>query len=211
MRIQLSASERVSKTVQSLKRREVLKQIFAQDISVIESTLRLVSEKDFHRIVQKIHQATTVYLLGAKSSFALAYFLYFRLSRLGVNCKLIHFGGPTLFSELAPLKKGDVLVAVGFHMIPSEVCRAVKVARDKKATVIAITSPPASPISVPADIVLYVDRGSEEKLQSITAGFTLCNSLIVGVAARIGKGSTALLNEIDALEKDWVQSTSEAS
>ena len=209
IRMSLSSSQRVSKTVQSFQTRDLLKQTFEQDRALIENTLRLISERDFNRAVEKVQRSATVYLLGEKSSFALAYFLYFRLSRLGVNCKLIHFGGPAVFSELAPMKKGDLLLAIGFRMIPYEVCGAVKIARDKKVTVIAITSPPVSPISVPADIVLFVDRGGEDKVQSVTAGFALCHAIIIGVAARIGKRSRALLKRIDALERAEVKFTPE--
>jgi DNA-binding MurR/RpiR family transcriptional regulator len=183
--------------------------VFEQDIALIESTLRLLNEEDFDRAVGQILTAKTVYVLGEKSSFALAYFLYFRLSRLGIDCKLIHFGGPAVFSELAPLKKGDVLLAIGFRMIPYEVCGAVKLAKAKRATVIAITSPPISPIAVPADIVLYVDRGNAEKIQSVTGGIVLCHAIVIGVAARLGKRSTAILKEIDAAERARAEFTPE--
>lgn len=78
--------------------------IFRQEILCIERSLQLVRQKDFEAAVKAICRADTVYLLGGKSSFALAYFLYFRLSKLGIDCKLIHPGGPTVFSEMAGMR-----------------------------------------------------------------------------------------------------------
>lgn len=200
VRNQLSSSERVSKTVKSLRRGKLLKETFERDIALIEDTLQLIVERDFLQAVKEIYQAATVYILGEKTSFAAAYFLYFRLSRLGINCKLIQFGGPAVFSQLSPLRKGDVLLALGFRMVPYEVVSAVKRARAKKITTIAITSPPASAISGPSDITLFVNRGSGEMIQSITPIFTLCHAIVIGVATRVGRRCTMLLNETDAAE-----------
>lgn len=198
VRIQLTHGERFSMTLRSLRNRDLVKQIFEQDIALLQSTLRLIRKEDFYRAVDGICQASTVYILGLRSAFALAYFAYFRLSRYGVNCKLVTFGGPGLFSEIAPIKKGDVLLAIGFEKIATEVRDAAEFARRKKAHVITITTPASPPLPL-ADIALYMDRSSARRLQSVTAGLTLCLALVRGVAARKGKRSVSLLNEIDAM------------
>lgn len=199
VRVRLSASERVSKTVRSLRKSSVLERVFEQDTALIKHTLPLISREKFDQAVREIVRARTLYLIGEKSSFALAYFLYYRLSRLGIRCKLLHFGGSTVFVELAGLKKGDALLAVGFRKIPHEVCRAVQLARDKRAATITVTSQSASPLAI-ADVVLYADRGNEEEIQSVTAAMTLCHALIIAVAAKTRRRSTRMWREIDALE-----------
>jgi DNA-binding MurR/RpiR family transcriptional regulator len=199
-RLQLGASQRVDQTVKALNKRHLLKDIFSQDVKLIEATLQLIDEKDFAKAVEKMQRARTLYILGEKSSFAPAYFLYFRLSRLGVNCKLVHFGGPAVFSQLSPLRKGDVLLAIGFRAIPYEVVAAVKRAMETKITTIAVTSPPASPISGMANICLFINRGSGEMLQSMTPALTLCHAIVVGVASKLGSRARRLLDEMDALE-----------
>ncbi|HXV79930.1 MAG TPA: MurR/RpiR family transcriptional regulator, partial [Candidatus Binatia bacterium] len=151
------------------------------------------------RAVRDVIRARTLYLIGEKSSFSLAHFLYYRLSRLGVRCKLLHFGGSMVFVELADLRKGDVLLAVGFRKIPHEVCMAVQLAREKGVVTLTVTSQPASPLAV-ADVVLYADRGAEEEIQSLTAAMTLCHALIVAIAAKTSRRSTRMWRDIDALE-----------
>jgi len=199
VRVRLSASERVSKTVRSLRKSNVLERVFEQDTALIKQTLPLISREKFEQAVREIVRARSLYLIGEKSSFALAYFLYYRMSRLGIRCKLLHFGGSTVFVELADLRKGDVLLAVGFRKIPREVCKAVQLARDKRAATITVTSQPASPLAV-ADVVLYADRGAEEEIQSVTAAMTLCHALIIAVAAKTKQRSTRMWRDIDALE-----------
>jgi DNA-binding MurR/RpiR family transcriptional regulator len=129
-----------------------------------------------------------------------AYFLYFRLSKLGIDCKLIHFGGPSLFRELAAIGNRDLLVAIGFQRIPAEVRLAAKEAKRKKARVVAITDPPGSPIATLADVALYADRGPRIKMRSMTAYLALCTAIVAGVAGRRGKRSARIAAEVDALE-----------
>jgi hypothetical protein len=49
--------------------------------------------------------------------------------------------------------------------------------------------------------VLFVDRGAAEQVQSITAGMALCQALVISVASKMKKRSSAVLNEIDSMEK----------
>jgi DNA-binding MurR/RpiR family transcriptional regulator len=180
----------------------VVETVFKQEILCIERSLQLVRQEDVEGAVKAICRADTVYLLGGKSSFALAYFLYFRLSKLGIDCKLIHPGGPTVFSEMAAINNRDVLLAIGFQLIPREVCLAVKEAKRKKALVVAVTSPPASRISMLADFPLYVDRGPREKNRSMAGCISICTAVVIAVAARMGKRSARIAAQVDALEND---------
>lgn len=179
----------------------VVETVFKQEILCIEQSLQLVRQEDVEAAVKAICKADTVYLLGGKSAFAVAYFLYFRLSKLGVDCKLIH-PGPTVFSEMAAINSRDVLLAIGFQLIPREVCLAVKEAKRKKALVVAVTSPPASRISLLADIPLYVDRGPRDKNRSLAGCIGVCTAVAAGVAARMGRRSARIAAQVNALEND---------
>jgi DNA-binding MurR/RpiR family transcriptional regulator len=206
--LQKNAQQRLSpaNTVKGARQRSdsdsFLETIFKQELLCIERSLQLVRRKDFAAAVKAICRADTVYLLGGKSSFALAYFLYFRLSKLGIDCKLIHPGGPTVFSEMAAINSRDILLAIGFQLIPREVCVAVREAKRKKALVVAVTSPPASRISLQADIPLYVDRGPREKNRSMAGCLSICTAVVLGVASRMGKRSARIVAQVDALEND---------
>jgi DNA-binding MurR/RpiR family transcriptional regulator len=201
VREHLGYSERVSKTLESVSKKSILRQSFQHDIELLKNTASSNSEEDFAQATNQICRAASVYILGQRSSNALAYFLHFRLSRFGINCKLMIYGGMAVLSELAPVKKGDLLIVTGFNRIPKEMCAAVGMAKARRAKVIAITVPPASAISGHADTVLFVDRGTAEQVQSITAGMALCQALVISVASRMKKRSSVVLNEIDAMEK----------
>jgi DNA-binding MurR/RpiR family transcriptional regulator len=200
---QLSSSERVSKTIQAISGEQILSQMMRKDLRLIENTLSLNSEKDFQRAVARICAADTIYFVGQKSSFALAYFIYYRLSRLGIRCRLATVGGPgVVFSELASLKQNDILFVVGFQRITREVQACVKNAAEQKVTIILITSTSLNFIGDVADVTFLVDRGSADLLQSVTAAFSLGHALVIAVAAKLGHRSVSFLNAIDAMEED---------
>lgn len=201
VREHLGYSERVSKTLESVSKKSILRQSFQHDIELLRNTASSNSEEDFAQATKQICRAVSVYILGQRSSNALAYFLQFRLSRFGINCKVMIYGGLAVLSEIAPIKKGDLLIVTGFNRIPKEMCAAVAMAKARRARVIAITVPPASAISGDADTVLFVDRGTAEQVQSITAGMALCQALVISVASKMKKRSSVVLNEIDAMEK----------
>jgi DNA-binding MurR/RpiR family transcriptional regulator len=207
IRRQLSSSERVSKTIRSVSEDQILSQIMRQDIGLIESTLQINSEKDFQQAVTKICAAGTIYFIGQKSSFALAYFIYYRLCRLGISCKLVTVGGPgVLFSELASLKQNDLLFAVGFQKVSRELRACVKNAAERRASIILITSTSVNFKWDRADVVFLANRGSDELMQSVTAAFSLGHALVVAVAAKLGTRSAAFLNAIDAMEEETLGS-----
>jgi DNA-binding MurR/RpiR family transcriptional regulator len=203
VRRQLSSSERVSRTIRSVSGDQILSQIMRQDVGLIESTLQINSEKDFQQAVTKICEARTIYFIGQKSSFALAFFIYYRLCRLGISCKLVTVGGPgVLFSELASLKQNDLLFAVGFQRVSRELQACVKNAAARRARIILITSTSVNFKWDRADVVFLANRGSAELMQSVTAAFSLGHALVVAVAAKLGTRSAAFLNAIDDMEEE---------
>ena len=203
VRRQLSASERVEKATRSASDSRTLSHIMRQEADLLRRSLDLNSEEDFQRAVNALCHADTIYFVGQRSSFAIAYFVYYRLCRLGLRCKLVTVGGPAvLFSELAALKRTDLLFVVGFQKIAREVQSAVRNAKERRTTVLLLTSTAANPVADKADMVILVDRGSAESLQSVTAGFSLGHALVIAVARQLGTRSLAFLNAIDVMEKE---------
>jgi len=138
VREHLGYSERVSKTLESVSKKSILRQSFQHDIELLKNTASSNSEEDFAQATNQICRVVSVYILGQRSSNALAYFLHFRLSRFGINCKLMVYGGLAVLSELAPIKKGDLLIVTGFNRIPKEMCAAVGMAKARRAKVLPL-------------------------------------------------------------------------
>ena len=112
---------------------------------------------------------------------------------------------PRLSGQLQKLAdyilRTDLLFVVGFQKIARKVQSVVRNAKERRATVLLLTSTAANPVADKADMVILVDRGNAESLQSVTAGFSLGHALVIAVASQLGTRSLAFLNAIDVMER----------
>lgn len=197
----LGAAERMRRTLSTVTDREdIIPALFQKDVELIEDTLRMLSLESFSDAVDLIWKSGRVFIIGLRSSFSLAYFLYFRLIRLQIDARLITItGSGSLFEQLALMRQHDMLIAIGFDSVPNETIAAMDRARDIGAKVLGITHPPTTEIGHRADIILVGKRGSQGMVESLTAPFCLLNALAIAVATERRNRSLAALTELDQL------------
>lgn len=205
----LGSAARMRRTISVVRDQEgLLPGLFQKDVELIEETLGVVSQKDFRASIDVIWRARRVFIIGLRSSFSLAYFLYFRLIRLQIDARLITItGSSSLFEQLALLRREDLLVAIGFADIPKETGMAMDHALKAGAKILGITYPPTSEIGQRAHVVLLAKRGTHSMVQSLTAPFCLLNALAIGVATAKKSKSLRALSQLDRMaEVYWEQS-----
>jgi DNA-binding MurR/RpiR family transcriptional regulator len=197
----LGSAARMRQTIQKVRGRDALvRDLFQKDIDLIGETLAALSYDDFERAIGLIWKARRVFIIGLRSSFSMAYFLYFRLVRLQIDARLITVtGSSSLFEQLALLRKEDLLIAIGFADIPRETDTAIDRAVKVGAKVLGITYPPTSEIGQRAHIVLLAKRGTHSMVQSLTAPFCLLNALAIGVATANKSKSLEALSQLDSM------------
>ena len=207
----LGAAARMRRTLSSVgEKKDLVLSLFERDVELIEETLAALSSDHLAAAIDTIWQGDRVFIIGLRSSFSLAYFLYFRLVRLQIDARLISItGGTSLFEQLALLRPPDVLVAIGFESVPDETNTAVEHARKIGATVLGITYPPTSEIGRRADILLLAKRGDHSTVQSLTAPFSLLNVLAIGVATAKKARSLKALGDLDKMAETYSQKRSE--
>jgi DNA-binding MurR/RpiR family transcriptional regulator len=89
-------------------REGLVRDLFHKDLELIEQTLDDLSHDEFDKAIDLIWKAKRIFIVGLRSSFSLAYFLYFRLIRLQIDARLVTVtGSNSLFEQLALLRKGD--------------------------------------------------------------------------------------------------------
>ncbi|HEX9788799.1 MAG TPA: MurR/RpiR family transcriptional regulator, partial [Candidatus Binatia bacterium] len=198
VRKRLSSAGRMRETLSKVRRRGGLARVlFQKDIELIEETLDVLSHDEFAKAIDLIWKAKRVFIIGLRSPFSMAYFLYFRLIRLQIDARLITVtGSSALFEQLALLRKQDLLIALGFADIPDETKMAIDHASKIGARILGITYPPTSEIGQRAHVVLLAKRGTHSMVQSLTAPFCLLNALAIGVATARKSKSLQALSEL---------------
>lgn len=197
----LSSAARMRETLLKVRGREgLVRDLFQKDIELIGETLTDLSYEEFAKAIDLIWNAKRVFIVGLRSPFSLAYFLYFRLVRLQIDARLITVtGSSSLFEQLALLRKRDLLIVLGFADIPKEASIAIDHALKVGAKVLGITYPPTSEIGQRAHVVLLAKRGTHSMVQSLTAPFCLLNALAIGVATAKKSKSLHALSQLDRM------------
>ncbi len=195
------ATARMKQTLSSIGRREnIVSKLMEQDIQLLTETRATISGSAFDNAVGTILRARKIFVIGFGSSLALASFLHFRLTRLGMDVHWIFVTAGTSFIEqLALMRRQDLLIVIGFLQASREIQMALDHANKLGVKVLGITDLPNTPIGRQADICLFAKRGLHTTLVSLTAPFSLANALVIAVAWTRKRDSMKALRNLDQL------------
>jgi DNA-binding MurR/RpiR family transcriptional regulator len=201
------AAARMKQTLSSIGRKEnIVSKLMERDIQLLIETREAVSGPAFDKAVEAILRARKVFVIGFGSSLALASFLQFRLTRLGIDVHWIFVTAGTSFIEqLALMRQRDLLIAIGFLQASREIQTALDHANKIGVKVMGITDLPTTPIGRKANICLFAKRGLPTTLVSLTAPFSLANALVIAVAWAKKRDSMKTLRKLDRLLERYLK------
>ncbi|MBR6259732.1 MAG: MurR/RpiR family transcriptional regulator [Oscillospiraceae bacterium] len=180
---------------------EILTAVLSSDIDKIRMTLEEVKKSDFYGAVDAIVNAEHIYILGLRSSAALANFLGFYLNLLLPNVRTVRDSSPNeILEQILRVGEGDVFIGISFPRYSRMTIRAMQFAHNQGAKVVSITDTETSLIAKNSDIKLYAKSDMLSFLDSLVAPLSLINALIVAVA-NSEKGN--LSEDFERLEKLW--------
>jgi DNA-binding MurR/RpiR family transcriptional regulator len=196
-------ASRVSDAVTTVGERTFPDSMFQHDIELIKETQASLTKTSFTQAVSMIFRAKKIFIIGFRAAFALAYFLHFRLIRIGLDARLITVtGGTSLVEQLAQLRKGDLVISLGFDETPRETKITMDFAKKQRIPVLGITHTPTSEIARSSTLCL-LGRRLPHTTQSLAASMSLLNVLAIAVAAR-NKGKTLRqLRRLDTIEQQY--------
>ena len=201
IKTKLTSVQRMAMGETRIGSEDILTAVLNQDIEKIKKTLETIDKDAFKRAVQAITGAERIYVLGIRSSAALASFLGFYLNLIFTNVRLVQTSSASeMFEQIIRVSEKDVVIGISFPRYSLRTIRALRYARDKGAKVVAITDSLASPIVSQADHVLTARSDMTSFVDSLVAPLSVINSLIVALGM---EKKVDLMNTFDELEKIW--------
>ena len=201
VRSRLTSVQRIAVAKDMLDGSNVLKSVMSSDIEKLQNTLDEVDRASFDDAVNAIENASHLYIVGMRSSAALSSFMAFYMNFLLDNVRLIHdTTANEVYEQIMHIGPGDVYVGISYPRYSSSSLKAMKFAKSRGATVVALTDNQNSPFAAIADIKLYAKSDMVAFVDSLVAPMSLINALIVAVAIR--KQET-LGQTFSYLEKLW--------
>lgn len=182
IRNKLTSVQRMEVAGDRMGGRDVLQTVLHADMDMTRLTLDEIDRDAFQGAVDALMGARRIYILGVRSSSALASFLGFYFNLLFENVTLVHTNSVSeIFEQVLRVGPGDVLFGISFPRYSKRTLSAMKYARDRGARVIALTDSQLSPLARVADHVLLARSDMASFVDSLVAPLSVVNALIVAV------------------------------
>jgi DNA-binding MurR/RpiR family transcriptional regulator len=161
----------------------VLNTILSNDIENIRQTMEETCHHSFYRAAEAIAKARKVYIIGARSSQALATFLSYYLNFIVENVVLINVtSAEEIFEQMIRIDERDAIIGISFPRYSTKAVKALDFASSRGAKVVAITDSSVSPLSESADYLLLARSDMASFVDTLVAPLSLINALIVAIA-----------------------------
>ncbi len=198
----IGSAARLRRAVTDVPNKQFFEALLLKDVEFIEQTRREISEKDLSQAIARIWQARRIFIVGFRSAFSLAYFLYFRFVRLRLDVRLaILTGGTSLIEQLVLLGSQDLLIVIAFDHTPRETRTALDYALKRNIPILGVTHIRTSEIARKASVCLFARRQTHIT-QSLAAPMALLNALAIGVANRRKAKALRALRQLDAIDAE---------
>ena len=178
-------------------RNSVFTDILKGDIENISALGSRISEEVFKKAVDRLCTAGSLYILGLRSSHALAFYLAFDLRFFLSSVKLVELGIGDIPEQLRDIGPKDVLVVISFKRYTRETVKIAEKVKEKGAFIVAITNSELSPIAQLSDIRLITETKIPSYFESYTAAMSLLNALITAIAIREKERAVPVLKHLE--------------
>ena len=197
----LTSAQRLEVLSTQINSESVLKTVLQSDLNKIRLTLEEADSDTFDAIVEELLAAKKIYILGVRSSAALASFLGFYLNLISDDVRLINTNSVSeMFEQIVNATKGDVVLGISYPRYSRRTTKAMQFANNQGATVIALTDSETSPLAKCSKYSLFARSDMSSFVDSLVAPLSMINALIVAIGL---KRKDKIHNTFERLEKIW--------
>jgi len=180
----LTTVQRIELSNDFITQENALKGVLKADMENIRATLEKINHKTFDDVVNSLFKAKKIYIIGLRSSSALAEFLAFYLNLILDNVKVVAYGVSDIFEQMLNVSEEDVVIGIGFPRYATRTIGALAFAKSRNADVVAITDSLLSPLAARADYTLIAQSNMASFVDSLVAPLSVINALIIAVGLR---------------------------
>ena len=185
VRNKLTSVRRIEVANDRIGNQDVVSTVLQADIDTLRKTSETLDRREMNESVELILQAKRIYIIGVRSSTAIADFLNFYFRNIFENVSLVSSTSTSeMFEQMLRVGKGDVVIGISLPRYSSRTVKTMQYAKDCGAATIAITDKPDAPAGKLADHVLVAKSDMVSIVDSLVAPMSVVNALIVAVSRR---------------------------
>lgn len=168
----------------------MLEKVFNSSISSLADTMKVLDVGEFERAVEALVGSRQILFCGIGDGGIVAREGYLRWLKVGHLAYETSDADEQLFFA-SRLGKGDVLLAFSHSGRSRTVNNVAKLAKKRKATVVAVTNYPVSPLVKTSDIILqtavFTTFANIEVIAKRLAQLCIVEGLFIGFIQKVGK------------------------
>lgn len=199
----LTTVQRLSMSDDYTNKEVGLKKVLRTDMENIKATIDEVNTDMFDIVVDNILKAKRVYILGLRSSTALADYLGFYLGILIDDVKVVRTGISDIFEQILRVTKDDIVIGISYPRYSRRTLDALKYVKAQQCKVVGITDSLISPIASIADYTLIARSNMLSFVDSLVAPMSLLNALIIAIGMREREDIEKYFNELENIWKEY--------
>jgi DNA-binding MurR/RpiR family transcriptional regulator len=204
LRASLSPAARIARTLGAVRSDagSALSVMIDTHIHALERLRSDISASQFETAIELMAKAKRIVVFGIGPSSALADYAAIQLGRFGIDSLSLTQTGLLLADGLHRLKSGDLIIALAYSRVYSEIEALLTRADRLRLPSILLTDSLGAALGKRVDLVLSVARGNSDWFSTHTATIGLLEALLVGLAAKRPTQTVASLKELNVLRSD---------
>ena len=199
----LTTVQRIELSNNYITMENALKGVLKSDMENIRVTLEKINSKTFDEVVNCIFEAKRIYIIGLRSSTALAEFLGFYLNLILDNVKVVAYGVSDIFEQMINISKDDLVIGIGFPRYAARTIEALNYAHGKGTKVVAITDSLLSPLATKSDYTLIAQSNMASFVDSLVAPLSVINALIIAVGLREKEKISSIFTGLEDIWEEY--------
>lgn len=204
IRSRLTSTQRIKAAGEMFEHQDLISAVLQADMDKIREVMDGADRQEFKRVTDLLVQAKHIYILGVRSSAYLAGYLNFYLHLLTENVRLVQSNaGGEIFEQMFRIGPGDVLLAISFPRYSKITVNTVQFARDRGATIVAVTDNELAPVYQMADAAVLAPCEMLSFVDSMVAPLSLINALLIALALRKGTDVSRTFGDLETIWNEY--------
>ncbi len=201
VRNKLTSVQRIEVTNDRFGNQDVVSMVLQSDLESIRMTSETLDRHALEQSVEAIIRARRIYIVGVRSSAAIATYMSFYFRNIFDNVKMIPSSATSeMIEQMVHVSNQDVVIGISLPRYSTRTVKLMQFARENGAQVIAITDSIDAPAAKNADHVLLAKSEMMSVVDSLVAPMSLVNALIVSIGRR---KEQEIARTFENLEKIW--------
>ena len=152
--------------------------IMQRDIQNIQHTIGLINDHTLQKSAKWMHEADSIYILGARQAASVASWLSYTLKTLRPNVKQIRTDSDDFVQQINSMSDHTTLMVLSFDKHTTDMKTIVEIAKMKKAKIIAITDSALSPLREYTSSLFALGMKNQSSLDIIPVLFSFMHALV---------------------------------